>query len=819
VQSNRSSREVVSSALRIAALFFLLAAPGFTAQDAGYEGPSYAGANSFPSGTKPESKLWFNDGTWWACLWSTAAQSYSIHRLDVATHQWSDTGALVDARPISRSDCWWNGTKLYIASHRWNPGGGNAGHPLVVFRYAYDPVTELYALDPGFPVEIADSSAETVVLDQDSSGTLWAVWMRDLRLRVSHTLLGDDRAWSAPVIHPENAGPVTIDDVGSVVHFGGNKLGVMWSDQVAFAYWFSYHVDGDPDTVWSPAVALLAGIGDDHINLKAASDGRVFAALKTSTNEIHLAVRATDGSWTTHLVSNAAAGWTRAICMLDESAREVHVFATSPVIAGTIFEKVSSMDAIAFPGGIGTPAIRDADDPQHNDTTGCKQIVDGESGLVVIACHQPTERYWHHEDDLGGPVPSAPEAAASADPRTGYDALTVHFHDTSRHAATSWFWTFGDGATSTEQHPVHTYNVPGTYDVTLSASNALGDDAVELADWITVLPAPLALTLTALEDTQINSGAPTNSYGALQEMRVRVSTFRALVEFLVPDSQNAIVSAHLRLFANDGGPDAGTVFTVDPGWQEPFVTWNTAPAIGGTPVGSLGAVANNAWVELDVTSAVTASGAVAFGITSSSTNSVFYSTREGANPPELVLTLESTVAPPEASFEADTTSGITPLTVHFTDTSTKDPTSWLWSFGDGGTSTEQHPAHVYTVAGLYSVSLTATNAEGFDVEARVGYIDVQPGAPSASFSVDASNGAAPLSVQFTDESANGPTSWTWDFGDGDTADVQNPKHVFPEPGSYLVTLTASNAFGSDEEQLLIVVKRKRFLPHASPTQD
>jgi hypothetical protein len=80
-----------------------------------------------------------------------------------------------------------------------------------------------------------------------------------------------------------------------------------------------------------------------------------------------------------------------------------------------------------------------------------------------------------------------------------------------------------------------------------------------------------------------------------------------------------------------------------------------------------------------------------------------------------------------ADFTANTTSGDVPLTVHFTDLSTNAPISWAWTFGDGGTSTEQNPSHTYTAAGTYTVTLTATNAEGSDDEVKTGYITVTPG--------------------------------------------------------------------------------------------
>ena len=79
---------------------------------------------------------------------------------------------------------------------------------------------------------------------------------------------------------------------------------------------------------------------------------------------------------------------------------------------------------------------------------------------------------------------------------------------------------------------------------------------------------------------------------------------------------------------------------------------------------------------------------------------------------------------PIASFTASTTSGSAPLTVNFTDQSSNGPTSWLWNFGDGGTSTQQNPEHTYDNAGFYTVNLTVTNSYGSDTETKTNYIFV-----------------------------------------------------------------------------------------------
>jgi PKD repeat protein len=83
-------------------------------------------------------------------------------------------------------------------------------------------------------------------------------------------------------------------------------------------------------------------------------------------------------------------------------------------------------------------------------------------------------------------------------------------------------------------------------------------------------------------------------------------------------------------------------------------------------------------------------------------------------------------AAPVANFTGTPTSGAAPLTVQFTDTSTGNPTSWSWNFGDGTTSTAQNPSHVYASAGTYDVSLTATNLAGSDSKTVADYITVSP---------------------------------------------------------------------------------------------
>ncbi len=93
---------------------------------------------------------------------------------------------------------------------------------------------------------------------------------------------------------------------------------------------------------------------------------------------------------------------------------------------------------------------------------------------------------------------------------------------------------------------------------------------------------------------------------------------------------------------------------------------------------------------------------------------------------DTTVTATFNITPPVADFSCSPTAGIETLTVNCTDLSINNPTSWLWDFGDGATSTLQNPLHTYSAIGNYTVSLTATNIGGSNTATKTNYIAVQP---------------------------------------------------------------------------------------------
>jgi hypothetical protein len=380
----------------------------------GYRDQSFVGAGVAPSGSKPESKLWWNDGFWWADMWATSSQSFHIFRLNVGSQTWVDTGTPLDNRSGTRADALWDGTHLYVVSHVFATCGcstSSTGTPSRLYRFSYDTAAKTYSLDAGFPVAINDTQTETLVLDKDSTGTLWATWAQDGQVYVTHSG-ADDKTWVPPFALPvTGATGLNTDDISSIVRFGGNKIGVMWSNEVASAMYFAVHVDGQPDNVWDPSRTAIQGPNnaDDHINLKslqADTSGRVYAVVKTSLDDlsnpnpnaplIMLLVRdGATGDWASYVIGRVSDHHTRPILLLDDQHQVIHVFATAPVVGGTIYEKTTPMGSISFAAGLGTPFIQDPNSPNMNNATTTKQSVNSQTGLVVLAGDDSTGFYWH----------------------------------------------------------------------------------------------------------------------------------------------------------------------------------------------------------------------------------------------------------------------------------------------------------------------------------------------------------------------------------------------------------------------------------------
>ena len=372
--------------------------------DTGYVGPSHGGVSS-PTAEKPESKVWYVGGYWWADMVNPEVKRHHIYRFDHETFEWIDTGVELDDRRNARSDILWDedSERLYVVSHVFTtkaaptPAESNWGR---LYRYSYDAAIQQYILDDGFPVPVTRGKSETLTIAKDTTGRLWVAYAENRQVMFNHSL-DNDLTWAEPQVLPtENAGALDIDDIAAIVSFD-NKIGIAWSDQRHSAVFFAYHEDGAPPDEWTEETVIAEpGIADDHINLTADSAGRVYFASKTSEKRERplavLYVRDTDGTWTMHPFGTGRDSHTRPIILIDEEQGLLHMFAAAPERGGMIYYKQTALDNIDFSPGTGELVLRNLVDGRINNVTSTKQSVNRSTGIMIVASGTTNRYYFNY---------------------------------------------------------------------------------------------------------------------------------------------------------------------------------------------------------------------------------------------------------------------------------------------------------------------------------------------------------------------------------------------------------------------------------------
>ena len=180
---------------------------------------------------------------------------------------------------------------------------------------------------------------------------------------------------------------------------------------------------------------------------------------------------------------------------------------------------------------------------------------------------------------------------------------------------------------------------------TFSVTDPAGATSSPVAVSITVAPAQVStdLTFAPTADAYVRADYPARNYGGSSSLGVDASPqINTLMRFDVSGiGSKRVLSATLRLYNTNSSALGGDFYRVsDSGWNETSVTWNTAPPSDATQLASLGRVAAGNWYEIDVSSLITGDGTVSLSISSTSSDGAYYGSREGSNPPELVVTVE-----------------------------------------------------------------------------------------------------------------------------------------------------------------------------------
>ena len=374
-------------------------------------------------------------------------------------------------------------------------------------------------------------------------------------------------------------------------------------------------------------------------------------------------------------------------------------------------------------------------------------------------------------------TPTAPPTAKFAVSDTSSCRGVFQFRDLSTDIPQYYQWNFGDGSTSTEENPWHTYQSPGIYTVVLVVSNTLGESTHTLTVEYTVDPAP-----TVTGDAVVCAGNPSTLTASVQpgysavwyqngELKGEGSTFT---------SENLLSTTVFEVKQFAEGPQA-RVGAAD----------NTIGG-GGYQSGGQGRLLFEAYAPFRLLSAV---------VYAQNAGNRTFNLYDNTN--AIIQTV--TVEVPEGQHRVALNFDI--------------PAAGLYAVGGAGQKLYRnvtgavYPYTIDSLVSIYSSNFSASPTSAYfylyDWEVRYCYseptlfqVEVTPG-PVAAFTASTVNG---LNIAFENTTTGTATSYSWDFGDGTSvSNVQNPLHTYLTPGLYTVKLTVSDGTCSSEYELVVPV--------------
>lgn len=414
-----------------------------------------------------------------------------------------------------------------------------------------------------------------------------------------------------------------------------------------------------------------------------------------------------------------------------------------------------------------------AADPPHQITVyyNCSALPVGQHAATITVRGQDAEITPRTIAVTIDVTPEPLEVDFSATPTTGAAPLAVQFTDLSTLAgASEWHWDFGDGQTSTQHHPLHSYTSQGHFNVRLTVVGSARTQTAEKAEYIVVANPPKV----AFIGGDLDSGEPWPPASDVQIMQYLQS--KGLVVDSYKDvpaerpSATTIAATHDLVIASSSvtSGDVGGEFRY---LSVPFIFWEPSLAINGREGLADGPSTISGQTQINVTDN---SHPVMAGISTGNVTVL--------NSSETLSYCEGSVA--SGAQVLATVAGNTNRKVVIA----AEPGAQLL---DGGTAAGRR-AMLY----LYDTTWTQTNNTGgqiFDnaVTWALGPVD-------AGFTAAVTTGTAPLTVQFTDQSTGPITLWAWDFGDGGTGKVRQALHTYSKPGTYTVKLTVSGPVGEPD---------------------
>lgn len=399
----------------------------------------------------------------------------------------------------------------------------------------------------------------------------------------------------------------------------------------------------------------------------------------------------------------------------------------------------------------------------------------------------------------------SPVLSISADATTACIPAAINFTgnaSTAEGIISSYQWDFGDGGTSTDQNPQHTYTETGYYNVSFSATSSNGCMGRTSRPRYIRMVAGIEANFTSTPPAEckppfkVNFTNESSGPGTLTYQWEFGNGNTSADKDPGNVTYNSNGDYHVKLIATSS---YGCIATVDS--TIPVSTYATAMDVPDSACVNKDVVFQNAsapgavftlWDFGDGTQSTDLSPVKTFTAVDSYTVKLISKYADCADSVTKVIK----IVKPTADFTATNRTGCgAPLMVNFQDI-TANTTGWRWDFGDGSTSTEENPQHEYQKPGNYNVTLTVTTATGCEVTVtKNGFVSITPA--TISIANLPSGGCRPLAVHptVTATSPDGIFSYAWDWGDGTSSTGTNPSHTYPNVGTYNVIVTVTTNGG------------------------
>lgn len=415
----------------------------------------------------------------------------------------------------------------------------------------------------------------------------------------------------------------------------------------------------------------------------------------------------------------------------------------------------------------------------------------------------------------------------SADVQSGCDSLVVNFTDLSTSGDLSivdWTWDFSDGVISRDSNPTHTFILdPNTnqncFNVTLIVNNSQGcNNSLTRNQFICIEPEPIP---NFTVDNQLLCDTPYTFQ--FTDLSVSSNTLSYLWNF--GDGRTSTKQNPIHNYTSEGVFNVRLSITDTTCGQaatliryayirtqsiNAFYDFSPDSVCVGTPIRftsnhqlSNGSIVSSNWDFGDnIGTSNQLNPTYTYSIGGLYTTSVTITDNYGCS--DLYLINDSVLIynQPDVLFNSNVTQSCkAPFEVDFFSTVSSDVQSYKWYFGDGDSSTQANPVHIYNSSGNFTVSLIVENGDGCtNTYTRSNWITIDP--TIVNFTVDTNLGCIPLTVNFTNNSSSlDPViSYSWNFGDpgsgvANSSTLQNPTHIFNSVGTFIVELTIETQGG------------------------